>query len=134
MIKYVLQLIIISSPWGWLTEAINVHERPGGAQRPGDGQKQSGEVAQRRHWDRPRPLGTLSPTYPLGTSSVEMAPGGHQWPGKHGGPVSGRATTGKVLGRSPDDTQGPKPDPLALSRPVISFEPRGLTQRPCLVL
>ena len=57
----------ISSPRGWLTDAIYVHERHSGAQRPGDHQKRSGGV--------------------------------------------------------PDHPVGPRPDPRALSRPVISFEP-----------
>ena len=35
-----------------------------------------------------------------------------------------RETIGKVRGRSPDNPVGPRPDTLALSRPVTLFEPQ----------
>ena len=36
----------------------------------------------------------------------------------------GHVTARNIGGRSLDDPVGPRPDPKALSRPIISFEPR----------
>ena len=45
---------------GWLHEAIYVHERHGGAQRPGDSQRRSGEVPPRPCWAQALAPGPVS--------------------------------------------------------------------------
>ena len=91
----------------------------------GDSQKRTGEVARRRQEGGGRPNSQALDRYltPLEPRTPEMESGGHQWPGEHGGPACVGATTGNVLGRSHDDAQRLRPDPQALSHPVISYEP-----------
>ena len=105
----------------WLSEAIYVYEGRGGAQRPGDGQKRSGEVPDHPLRPRPDPRAISGPVIsfeaPTRRWLSEAINGllGHEALGDKG-------SIGKVWGKSTDHPEWPRPDPLGLCGRVISFE------------
>ena len=119
------RLVTLFEPptWGWLREVINGlmgHEALGDK---GDYREGWGEVprppcgAQARTPALSRPVTLFEP--PMWRWLPEAINGllGHEALGT-------RETIGKVRGRSPDNPVGPRPDTLALSRPVTLFEPQ----------